>query len=126
MAIRPININRTNSTDGASIQVSWTNLTFSGLDTGSPLSYSAWNERTVHVFGTFGVGGTVSIEGSNDGTNWAPVANRAGAAMTFTTPGLNRVQDYPLYLRPRITAGDGTTSLSVFIAAHKFALNEKN
>lgn len=124
MATRAITLNRNIAKDGSVIQASWTGLTFASTDDGAPLGQPAWGERTVQVFGTFGAGGSLAMEGSNDGTTWAPVANRAGSALVFTAAGINRIQDYPLYVRPRVTGGDGTTNLSVFIAAHRFDISE--
>lgn len=125
MAVRAISIDRNIAKDGAVLAATWTGLTNATSDSGAPLGQPAWGERTVQVFGTFGVGGTLIIEGSNDGTNWAAVANRAGTALSFTAAGINRIQDYPLYVRPRVTGGDGSTSLSVVIAAHRFDISER-
>jgi hypothetical protein len=125
MATRAISIDKNIAKDGAVIAATWTGLTFATTDDGAPLGQPAWGERTVQVFGTFGVGGSLALEGSNNGTNWAPVANRAGSALVFTSAGINRIQDYPLYVRPRVTAGDGTTNLSVVIAAHRFDISER-
>lgn len=124
MVTRAISLDKNIAKDGSVFTATWTGLTFATTDDGAPLGQPAWGERTVQVFGTFGAGGSLTIEGSNNGTNWAPVANRAGSALVFTAAGINRVQDYPLFVRPRVTAGDGTTSLTVVIAAHRFDISE--
>lgn len=63
--------------------------------------------------GTFGSGGSVQLEGSNDGVNWVKLSPAAltSAGMT-TTLG---AEERPRYIRPNVTAGDGTTSLTVSI-----------
>lgn len=108
---------------GGALQVTWSGLL--NTDDGAPLAFHDWAERTFQVFGTFGTGGTLVIEGSNNGVNWAPIANRSGAALSFTAAGINRTQDYPLFVRPRVSAGDGTTNLTVIAACHKIDINEK-
>ena len=40
-------------------------------DSGGPLEFTSYADRSFQVTGTFGSGGTVRLEGSNDGTNWA-------------------------------------------------------
>lgn len=72
------------------------------------------SDRSVQVTGTFGTGGSVVIEGSNDGVNYFPLTNPAGATgLAFTTAGLKQVLEACIYMRPRVTAGDGTTNVSV-------------
>ena len=101
------------------ITATWAALTFAGSDVGAPLRLACYGDKTFQVFGTLGVGGSVVIEGSNDTFNWAPLSNRQGTAMAFTAGGFNTSQDKPVYVRPRITAGDGTTSLTIVCAAHR-------
>lgn len=122
MATRAIAIDRNVAKDGAVLTATWTGL-LNG-DDGASLGQPAWGERTVQVFGTFGASGSLAIQGSNNGVNWAPVANRAGTPLVFTAAGINRVQDYPIFIRPIVTAGDGTTNLSVVVAAHRFDISE--
>lgn len=63
------------------------------------------------VTGTFGVGGSVQIEGSNDGATWVKLSPTAlVAAGFFAALGVN---ERPRFMRPNVTAGDGTTSLTV-------------
>lgn len=122
MATRQLTIDHNVSRSGGAKAVTWTGLL--NTDDGAPLAMSEWSERTFQVFGTFGTGGTLVIEGSNNGTTWNPVSNRAGSALSYTAAGINRTQDYPLFVRPRVTAGDGTTNLTVIAAIHRVDLNE--
>lgn len=120
MATRQFLIDNSVSNDGGTIAVTWTGL-LNG-DVGASLGKPQWSERTVQVVGTFGVGGSVTMQGSNDGVNWVALVNRSGTALTFTAQGMNRTQDYPIYVRPIVTAGDGSTNLTVIVAAHRFDL----
>jgi len=97
----------------------WTPLTFSGTDVGLPVAvhYALATDRSVQVHGTFGVGGTVLIEGSNDGTNWYTLTDPQGNALSVTAAKIEAISEPTVYVRPRVTAGDGTTSLTVTIFA---------
>ncbi len=97
----------------------WTPITFSGTDVGSALEMPGSADRTVQVVGTFGAGGSVRIEGSNDGTNYAVLTDPQGNALDITTAKIESIMELTRYIRPRITAGDGTTSLSVLILIKK-------
>lgn len=93
----------------------WTGL-LNG-DDGSPLLIDRRTDRSVQVSGTFGAGGTLVIEGSNDGTNYYTLNDLQGTTLSFTSARLEGISEMPLYIRPRVTAGDGTTSLNVFLVA---------
>lgn len=75
-------------------------------------------DKTAHVFGTAGAGFSIDIEGSNDNTNWVKLTDPQGGLLTFTAVDkISVVQENPLYIRPKVTAGDGTTSVTVIISA---------
>lgn len=90
-------------------------------DDGTPLGpdWSHYPDRSVQVTGTFGSGGTIVWEGSNDGTNWVTLNTPAGVAISLTGAGLKQVLEGTLYARPRVTAGDGTTALVVTVFARR-------
>jgi hypothetical protein len=75
--------------------------------------FAPWSERSVQVAGTFGASGSVQWEGSNDGVNWATLNAPQGTALTWATAALKQVVEGALLMRPRCTAGDGTTSLII-------------
>ena len=99
----------------------WTPLTFTGLDAGAPLTQFGEADRSVQVTGTFGAGGTVIIEGSNDGVNYAPLKDHLGVALSLTAAGIYSIDQIVANLRPRISAGDGTTSLTVTVLGRRVA-----
>lgn len=67
---------------------------------------SAWFTAT----GTWGAGGSVQLEGSNDGTNWFKLSP---AALTAAGSFALAVNEHPVFIRPNVTAGDGTTAITV-------------
>jgi hypothetical protein len=88
-----------------------------------PTDYLPWLDRTFQVEGTFGAGGTLVIEGSNDGINFHTLTDPQGLALSFTGPGLRQVVEVTLQVRPRVTGGDGTTALTVTGLARRTALD---
>lgn len=89
-------------------------ITWSGLlngDDGSPLAMPGSADRSIQFQGTFGAGGTVVFEGSNDGTNYQTLTDPQGNAISKTAAGIEAVEELTRFVRPRVTAGDGTTSL---------------
>lgn len=90
--------------------------------------------KCVHVTGTFGAGSpSVAIEGANKpGTAGNPTAPPADAdfstlndpsstALTFTVQRIEEVLEDPTWIRPNLTGGDGTTSLTVSLFCVKTA-----
>ena len=93
------------------IDVQWVGLL--NTDDGSPFEWNrGFAERDVTVSGTFGVGGTLVMQGSNDAVTWRTLRTVAGTA-SFTAAGGGTLTEYPRFIRPLVTAGDGTTSLVV-------------
>jgi hypothetical protein len=99
--------------------VTWTGL-LNG-DQGGNFEFADWADRAIQIFGTFGAAGTIVIEGSNDGTNFVTLTDAAGSAMSFTAATLKQMTEAPRYIRPRVTGGDGTTSLTVILLARRIA-----
>lgn len=105
-------------------------LTWSGLlngDDGAPIEVGDLSDKSVHIYGTFGATGSVTIYGSNDpadlakvpgaGTdNWVALTDPQGNAITKTAKSIEQILENTLYMACKVTAGDGTTSLTVAIA----------
>ena len=104
----------TNEADGFRKLV-FTGLTKTTDDVTAPIS-PGHAGVCVQVIGTFGSGGTVVWEGSNDGgTTWATLSDLQGTAISRTTAAIKTCQDFALLQRARVTAGDGDTALSVVV-----------
>ena len=101
----------------------WTGLTKTTDDTGDPLNLAPFADRSVQVKGTFGTGGTVIIEGSNDREGdtpiYAPLVDPQGNAVSFEAAGIEQILETSYLIRPRVTAGDGTTDLTVTILVRR-------
>lgn len=84
-------------------------------DDGQALQYGAYTDRSVQFAGTFGTGGTVVLEGSNDGTNWQPLTDPQGNTISKVAPSIEAITEATRYVRPRVTAGDGTTAITAIV-----------
>lgn len=111
--VTPLGNDANQNQNGAALLASWAAL--ANGDSGAPIDYLAFADRSVQIVGTFGVGGSVTIEGTNDGTNYVALTDPQGNAITKTAAAIEAVSEVPRSIRPRVTAGDGTTSLSVYL-----------
>jgi len=82
-------------------------------DTGSPVEMPGSTVRSVQVQGTFGAGGTMQLKGSNDSTNYIVLTDPQGNSISKTAASIEAIEEITRLVRPEITAGDGTTSLTV-------------
>jgi hypothetical protein len=105
--ISPVSPQAASTDAGGSLTATWTGLQngFIGAPTPARLSKAA----AIQVTGTFGSGGSIKIQGSNDAVNWADVSASPLTGAGFFA-ALNAL---PRYLRPSCTAGDSTTLLNV-------------
>jgi hypothetical protein len=97
--------------------VQWTPL--ANGDSGAPYGMTGFADRSAQISGTFGTGGTVLIEGSNDGTNYVTLSDPQGVAISKLAAGIFEISQIVKFIRPRVSAGDGTTSLSVTLTARR-------
>lgn len=91
--------------------VEW--LLLANGDDGQPYEGADWADRTVQIDGTFGAAGSVTLLGSVDGANYFALTDPQGNAITKTAAGLEVIEEAPRFMKPSVTAGDGTTSLNV-------------
>lgn len=94
--------------DGSAKLISWTGgATADGAATGVELP--EWADNCCQIIGTIG-GATITIEGSNDGTNWETLNNAQGGALSFValTSTIKQIVERPRFIRPKITGGNAT------------------
>ncbi|MBM4199747.1 MAG: hypothetical protein FJ189_00470 [Gammaproteobacteria bacterium] len=97
----------------------WAALTTTNAD-GEALALPSAADRSVQVTGTFGAGGSVRIQGSNDnGVTWAVLTDPQGNDLNITAAKIERITELTELIRPLVTAGDGTTSLTVHILTRR-------
>lgn len=107
-------------------QVQWGPMANS--DVGAPFSDPHFADCSVQVGGTLGAGGNCRIEGSNIGAppatlpgagDWATLNDSAGIALNIGAAGIKEILEVTLWKRPNITAGDGTTAITVTLMARR-------
>lgn len=94
-------------------------------DSGVPFDGAAYADRSVQVLGTFGAGGNARIEGSLKETaapadaDYATLTDPQGNALDVTAAKIEAVSEMTRLIRPRVTAGDGTTAIVVYLLARR-------
>lgn len=97
-------------------------------DDGKPFVCPNRADKSIQVLGTFGAGGNAKIEGTNkqaynpDGSaialvtaDYATLNDPQANALDVTAAKIEQVLENPNAIRPRITAGDGTTALTIIM-----------
>lgn len=110
MAVRAIVIVDNNQ---RAVTLNWAGLLQSSLDTGAPFEGPDYADRSVQLSGTLGAAGACTIEGSNDGVNYATLTDPQGVDIVLVALKIEQIEEITRFIRPRITAGDGTTNLTV-------------
>ncbi len=103
--------------DGSYVVVQWANM--QNGDVGAELHFAQWADRSVQVTGTFGTGGNMRWEGSNDVANYSVLTDPQGNNLDFLSSKIETVTEITTVARPRVTAGDGTTSVTVTMFARR-------
>lgn len=85
---------------------------------GAAIELSAWQDRTVQLFGTWD-SATVVIQGSNElvPTTWATLRDPAGNNLSFTADGLKAILELPRWIRPSKSGGVASDAVTVIINA---------
>jgi len=99
------------------LRVTWTGL--QNGDDGSPFAGPDFADGSVQMTGTPGVGGSATIEGSNDGATYAPLTDPQGNDLVLTAAKVEAVSELVAQKRPRVTAGDGATLLNFIMILRK-------
>jgi hypothetical protein len=86
-------------------------------DVGTPFIFPHQRDRSVHVLGTFGVGGTVVIEGSLEliPTAYATLNDPQGNALSIQAAKIEAIMENVTNIRPRVSVGDENTLLDVYL-----------
>ena len=76
-------------------------------------------DRSVQVEGTFGAAGNINIVGSNDAANFEILNDPSSTPLQFTSAKIKGILEAVRQIKPMVTGGDGTTSLTVSILFRK-------
>jgi hypothetical protein len=104
-------------TGARALTVQW--LSLGNGDDGQAYTSSFFPDKSIQIGGNFGGGSTIILEGSNVPTpgagDWAQLHNPQGDLLSFTVAGIDTVLENARHMRPRVTAGDGTTDLNAYV-----------
>lgn len=90
---------------GGAVSVEWAAL--SGTENGTSVDMTRWPDKSVQVYGTFT---SITIQGSNDGSNWAVLDDQVGDPLVLTAAGIHMVAQNTVFIRPAaVGAGAGCT-----------------
>lgn len=78
--------------------------TMDGGDVGRAFDLQEYNDNTVTVTGTFD-SNTLTMQGSNDGTNWFTLTDNVGLDVALTAAGGALIAEAPRYIRPSLSSG---------------------
>ena len=106
--------------DDNTVKFFWETLTTTN-DNGTPIpvNWMSYSDRTVQVTGTFGAGGNLRVQGSNDLAIYAALSDPQGSALNIASAAIKQILEVSLLMRPLVTAGDGTTDLDISIIARR-------
>jgi hypothetical protein len=91
------------------VSVSWSGLKFGdeaeAFDLGSVASAS------VQLSGSFGEGGSVALEGSNNGEYFIPLKDVYGSLLVRNKPSIDSLGQHVRFVRPAVKSGDELTDV---------------
>ena len=114
MAVQPYVVLVENTAGGIWL-VQWT---LGNGDVGRALPSWSYSDITVQVSGTFGTGGAVRPEGSNfvDQSAFFQLRDPGLTLISFTSADGKQIMEHTYLIRPRCTAGDGSTAIIVVMS----------
>lgn len=96
------------------VQVVWAAL--ANGDVGDAIELPAWADRSVQIEGAAFGGGTLTFQGSNDGTNWQSLTDPQANAIAKTAPALEQISELTRYVRPSMAGGAAGAVTVTFLA----------
>ena len=87
--------------------ITWASL--ANGESGQALEMTGAADRSVQVTGTFGSGGNLRVQGSNDGVNWNTLTDPQGNDINITVSKIEQIMEITRYIRPSVTAGSGVS-----------------
>lgn len=93
------------------VVATWTGM--AAGDTCTPVGppYADYSDRSVQMEGSFG--GTVTLQGSNDGTNYQSVTDPQGNAIAKSAAALEAISEATLWIRPSPGASVAATTVTL-------------
>lgn len=81
---------------------------------GDPVMMPGSVIRSVQIAGTFD-GSTITLQGSNDGTNYVTLTDPQGNAISKTAAAIEQIEDNTLYIKPSGASMGANTAITVTV-----------
>ena len=90
-------------------------------DVGQPYIPTFSADKSIQVEGTFGAD-TITVQGTNYQTagNWETLNDPSNNPLLITSKGVKQILQATYQIRPIVTGGDGSTSVTVTMAIHRY------
>lgn len=85
------------------VLIVWTAL--ANGDTGAPVELPTWADASVQIQGAAFGGGTLTFQGSNDGTNYAALTDPQGNAIAKAASAIEQITEVMRYVQPSLAGG---------------------
>lgn len=89
-------------------KVVWTPITSADTAAAFTVGGRGSDLASIQITGTFG-GATITLQGSNDGTNYVTLKDITGSAVSMTSAGLVDLRVAALYIKPVVSGGAAYT-----------------
>lgn len=96
--------------------LTWGALTAADL-TAAAYKISGLTDKSVQIQGSNFDGATISLQGSNDGTNYHNLTDPQGTDISKTASDLEAVTEAVLYIKPLMASAGASTSVVVTVFA---------
>lgn len=107
---------RVQSPQGDCVLVTWGALNTNN-QTAAIVELPAFAEKSVQIQGSNFDGATISLHGSNDGTNFIALTDPRGNAISKTSSAIEAVSEHTRYVRPVASGINTNTSVVVSLYA---------
>lgn len=88
--------------------ITWSNIAPGDTCNPALIMGQAGAVSCIQVLGTFG-GATITLQASNDGTNFAALKDQSGSSITFTSADIRDISTAAGYVLPAISGGAGSS-----------------
>lgn len=99
------------------VRVTWSAI-LAGDDCESYAGISEYDDRSIQFRGTFG-GGTIAFTGTDDEVEYETLNDTFGVAVSYGVKKLRQILEYVYAVKPALTGGDGTTSITATLVAKR-------
>ena len=87
-------------------------------DDGNFVDVSGYTDMTVHSDGNYSGSGSITMQGSNNAVAVFSLTEPGNTAISLTADTVGSlIVEQPIYMRPLVASGDGSTDIDVWISA---------